>query len=248
MKALNKFSSLEAYNNYINNRDYITPNISLIDHNGGIYFNSYQPISITYNFIDLGLPSGTLWCEQNIGAQNDYDSGLYFSWANTIGISIDDDPSNYNIAYDDGENSFTKYMGDIDNKYILDLEDDAANVIIGNGAHIPSPDQWVELSENCTKTWITNYNNSGVNGILCTSDINDNSIFLPAAGKIDKDNIQYDGFNFDGNYQSNETYHEWDNLYIKPTTFTENGIYMWDDDSQITRYWIISIRAVKNSI
>lgn len=33
-----------------------------------------------YNAIDLGLPSGLLWADRNIGASTEEDSGLYFQW------------------------------------------------------------------------------------------------------------------------------------------------------------------------
>ena len=35
--------------------------------------------------IDLGLPSGLLWCEHNVGATTPYEHGLYFSWGNVTG-------------------------------------------------------------------------------------------------------------------------------------------------------------------
>ena len=35
--------------------------------------------------VDLGFPSGTKWADRNIGALNPEDTGLYFSWGNTVG-------------------------------------------------------------------------------------------------------------------------------------------------------------------
>lgn len=34
-------------------------------------------------FIDLGLPSGTLWADRNIGANDPEDYGEYFRWGET---------------------------------------------------------------------------------------------------------------------------------------------------------------------
>ena len=205
--------------------------------------------------VDLGLPSGTLWCDKNIGAENDYDSGLYFNWGNSIGTTAEDIGSYDFIYYDSSNNSYTKYNTGIDDKYILDPEDDAANIIIGNGAHIPSVNQWKELSDNCTKTLVSNYNNSGINGLLCISNINNNSIFLPAAGYFRGSgsgvNISdLEGYNEYGEYQSNETFHSWTDNAIYPGagfSLEYTRIDLPDTDSEVWRYWVISIRAVKDS-
>lgn len=41
-------------------------------------------------FVDLGLPSGTLWMKCNIGADKDTDYGLYFQWGDTVGYGDND--------------------------------------------------------------------------------------------------------------------------------------------------------------
>lgn len=33
-----------------------------------------------FNYIDLELPSGTLWTTCNVGAENPEETGLYFQW------------------------------------------------------------------------------------------------------------------------------------------------------------------------
>ena len=149
-------------------------------------------ISIPYTeYVDLGLPSGTLWATCNIGASSPEGYGDYFSWGETEG-------------YNDGKTSFswstykwcegssstmTKYCtnsgygynGFTDNKTELDLEDDAAYVNWGPRWRIPSLEQMQELinSEYTTTEWTTQ---NGVNGHKITSNTNGNSIFLPAAG------------------------------------------------------------------
>jgi len=35
------------------------------------------------NFVDLGLPSGTLWCKYNLGAKKSEDIGNYYAWGET---------------------------------------------------------------------------------------------------------------------------------------------------------------------
>ena len=44
--------------------------------------------NITYEEVDLGLPSGLKWANKNIGAQTVEDCGAYFSWGNTEGYTI----------------------------------------------------------------------------------------------------------------------------------------------------------------
>ena len=72
-----------------------------------------------------------------------------------------------------------------DNKTVLDIEDDAARQNWGGGWRTPTDAEWTWLRDNCTWTWQTDYNSSGINGMLVRSNIDgytDNTIFLPAAG------------------------------------------------------------------
>ena len=36
-----------------------------------------------HDYVDLGLPSGTLWATCNVGANEPQDVGLYFAWGDT---------------------------------------------------------------------------------------------------------------------------------------------------------------------
>jgi hypothetical protein len=47
---------------------------------------------------------------------------------------------------------------------------------------IPTKEQFKELLDNTTNEWVTNYNNTGKNGRLLTSNRNNNTIFFPATG------------------------------------------------------------------
>ena len=82
------------------------------------------------------------------------------------------------------ESSMTKYCNDssygtVDNKTVLDLDDDAAYVNWGSSWRMPTFTETKELLENTTNEWTTI---NGVNGRKFTSKTNGNSIFLPAAG------------------------------------------------------------------
>ena len=36
-----------------------------------------------HEWVDLGLPSGTLWATMNVGASSPEDCGYYFAWGET---------------------------------------------------------------------------------------------------------------------------------------------------------------------
>ena len=79
----------------------------------------------------------------------------------------------------------TKYSRDreygvADNITTLELSDDAANANWGGNWRIPTDTEFRELKDNCTWTW-TKLNE--VYGYKVTSNINGNSMFLPAAGE-----------------------------------------------------------------
>lgn len=144
-------------------------------------------------YVDLGLPSGTLWATLNVGASSPDDYGIYFAWGETSPKEIYNQET-YKWVYfvSDGYGgthfAFSKYStenywGEPDNKTELDLEDDAAYVNWGSSWRMPSSAQQEELSDKCTWKWMM-YN--GVNGLQATGP-NGNTLFLPAGGKYKND-------------------------------------------------------------
>ena len=135
--------------------------------------------------VDLGL--SVKWSSMNLGATSPTGYGDYFAWGET------ETKDNYSWAtYKFGTSSsgpFSKYntkssCGTVDNKTVLETGpngDDVASKVLGGKWRIPTDAEWAELINNCTWTWVENYNGSGVNGNLVTAS-NGNSIFLPAAG------------------------------------------------------------------
>ena len=141
----------------------------------------------TMVWVDLGLPSGTLWATCNVGASSPEEYGDYFAWGETKPKSTYD-WSTY--KYSNGSiTTMTKYCpksnygynGFTDDKTELDPEDDAATANWGSGWQMPSSSQLQELynSNYTTSTWTTQ---NGINGRRITSKSNGKSIFLPAAG------------------------------------------------------------------
>ena len=146
--------------------------------------------SIT-NAVDLGLPSGTLWADRNVGAATPEAYGDYFAWGETESKDY-----YYWSTYKWGESpNLTKYCtksysGTVDGKSTLDLEDDAAYVNMGSEWRMPTYVELQELYDNCSWSWTTL---NGVCGHKLTSNHNGNSIFLPAAGYRAFDSLLYAG-------------------------------------------------------
>ena len=131
----------------------------------------------THDYVDLGLPSGTLWAICNVGANNPEDCGDYFAWGETAPKDVYDWAS---YPYGDCvDNCFimTKYCDD-DSLSVLEPSDDAARANWGNEWRMPTMEEWEELYQKTTYIW-TEVN--GVYGRLLTG-YNGNSIFLPASG------------------------------------------------------------------
>ncbi len=139
----------------------------------------------TINWVDLGLPSGLLWADRNVGATAPEGYGDYFAWGETT-TKDNYTWSTYRYCTTDGEGNLatlTKYntsttYGTVDNLTTMEPDDDAATANMGGGARTPTYDEWQELINNTTAEWTTL---NGVNGKKFTA-ANGNTLFLPAAG------------------------------------------------------------------
>ena len=134
--------------------------------------------------IDMGLPSGLQWASCNVGAGKPSDPGVYFSWGNVNGHDVDEGYNFSQAVYD------STPAADIDTD--LSLGQDAARVNLGAPWRMPTDAEFMELVENCTIQWTTM---NGVYGRLFTSDVNGNTLFLPAAGRFDGTSLNLSGLN-----------------------------------------------------
>ena len=140
---------------------------------------------LNHEYVDLDLPSGTLWATMNIGANSPEEYGDYFAWGETTPKDVYNWSTykwcngDYALLTKYCTNSSYGYNGFTDGKTELDPEDDAATANWGEEWRMPSKDQIQELINNCTTEWTTV---NGVNGRLFTSNHNGASLFLPAAG------------------------------------------------------------------
>ena len=116
-----------------------------------------------YDFVDLGLPSGTLWAKCNIGATVETGYGNYYMYGKGT------------TQYNYGD---TPYAGTEDP---LDATKDTATQVVGDGWHMPTKAQWEELIANTTRETVTI---NEVLGAKFTAQ-NGNYIFLPFGGCYD---------------------------------------------------------------
>lgn len=152
--------------------------------------------------VDLGL--SVRWASMNLGAGEPEEYGDYYAWGEVEpyyvpGTGSFDPPvwkygktdgyhwTSYKWSNDEG-NILYKYClssehrlwggdGEPDGKTVLDLEDDAAHVILGGGWRMPTYEECQELVSLCT--W-TRSSFNGVKGFTVTGP-NDSTIFIPAA-------------------------------------------------------------------
>ena len=86
-----------------------------------------------HDYVDLGLPSGTLWATCNVGASQPEEVGSYFAWGET------EEKDDYSTT------TWTEpSCGDL-----LPATADAATVHFGGLWAVPTYAQWRELLDNC---------------------------------------------------------------------------------------------------
>lgn len=132
--------------------------------------------------VDLGLPSGTLWADRNVGALKPEGRGDYFAWGETeTKAQFNWENYKFGTQYALTKYCSDSYYGNVDNLNTLEAEDDAATANWGDGWRMPTQQEMQELIDNCTWTWT---NQNGVYGYKVTGR-NKNSIFLPEEGGRD---------------------------------------------------------------
>lgn len=126
----------------------------------------------TVQAVDLGLPSGLLWSAYNLGAENSMQIGKYFAWADPYEVST-------------SQADYPRLV-EGDPMDIAGTEFDVVTHVVGNGWHIPTDYDFMELQKYCN--W--SYQVSPA-GWVVTSRANGNSIFLPYTGNRQGDGTMY---------------------------------------------------------
>jgi len=147
----------------------------------GYKWENDQLIKIDNNdFVDLGLPSGTIWAKCNLGATKPSDFGKFFQWGDTQGYEGIDEHSFKWGDYKHGSyDDLTKY-NIRDCKSELDNEDDPVFVTTNGKFKMPTNGQLQELIDYTNHEWVSI---DGVNGMKFINKKDDTKyIFIPAAG------------------------------------------------------------------
>ena len=200
-----------------------------------IYSLSVDPVAV-----DLGLPSGTLWCDRNVGAKSPEDYGAFFSCGN-----VDPHfPNKENMDWGDDDYAFDYKFNSENYKKTpgykleenIDAAHDAATVNLGEPWRMPTEDDFQELYDNCDWTRKTV---NGVNGYLVTSKINGNSIFFPCSGLG-----HGQSWNYRGSYG-----HYWSSSLTSAThgrllLFRSGGV---DPQNSSSRFYGFAVRPVQTS-
>lgn len=150
-----------------------------------------------FKAIDLGLPSGTLWADRNLGAKRPEDYGGEYAWGTTT-TSKSESWNNYICSEDKcGTEKDPLIMSnliykDIDNEYFGDIsgrEKDITHKEGNNNWRLPTCEEVDELLKYCETSQVFKTVDNGDNtttdvliGIKLTG-LNNNSIFLPILDK-----------------------------------------------------------------
>ena len=249
-----------------------------VDHVSEVnFFNAQDTILVSpsdttssnHDYVDLGLPSGTLWAAYNVGATKPEEFGDYFAWGETETKNVySAETYKYGTAkmgeYDFLElDSLWKYNfgnehpGTIDNLSTLLPEDDAATANWGKEWRMPTNEEMIELKENCYVVKKRDYKNK-VNGMIFfkakrTDDkgrfvdeydsyysMSDPHIFFPAADRY-TDWSSRDGSSFYGYYLSSSLREERENVALG-LDFDGYGVYA---DGGMSRQYGYPVRAVR---
>ncbi len=193
----------------------------------GELYNMYDPVDepeipeVSSSYVDLGLPSGTLWATCNVGAENPWDYGDYYAWGEvTTKVEYSSDTYTFN-----------------DNPSTLDAQHDAATTNLGSNWRMPTKDEFQELLDNCEIEWTSDYQGTGVAGCIVWDTYSHSThIFLPASGYRrygDRFGVRYYG------------------LFLSSSVYDSNGAWGGYFDSgcvkldNYDRYYGFSVRPVR---
>ena len=203
-------------------------------------------------FVDLGLPSGNLWCKYNLNApvskmkdishakRIDYIGGFY-AWG-----EIEERFNNF--TQDAYKFNYSEF-----NSKNLPLQNDAAYVSNNYPfkIYMPSYDDYNELKNNTTLEFKENYNGiTGLNGIVYKSNVNDNEIFIPNISYKQSDYDRYKITVWDGNlfgcwtntasYNNERAYM----MYCSKTIWIGGRITYSCNNTEVTKWYGAQIRPI----
>ena len=217
------------------------------------FISGYIPLSLKQSaapepeYVDLGLSVN--WATYNVGAMEPEEYGDYFAWGETV-PKTSFGWNNYRFRKSgstDDDIILSKYVtrsqfGTVDDKRVLDMEDDAARANWGGQWRMPTIYEFLELESECT--WNRSVQN-GVNGFLVTSNrtgYTGRSIFLPDNGWY-RDLAELEDVGSEINYWSSSIYGSKNTFAFSYGSFEDNNTF----DAPFSRYIGMSVRPVFTS-
>lgn len=200
-KHLLKFNTAAEYGAATINK----PAVSWVVEDNEVKYDPYIP-----PYVEIG---GVKWAKMNIGAETETDYGLYFQWGDISGYTASQ------VGSGDGKKAFTwadyKYTNDggstmtkynsTDNLTTLEASDDAAIANWGSDWRMPTTEEFQALGNAVNTAWTSNYNSTGVAGLVCTDKTNSSKVlFFPACGYCD--NVSVKSVGTYGYYWSSSLY------------------------------------------
>lgn len=101
--------------------------------NISVFEDDEIPYEVRIQLIDLGLSSGTLWADRNLGADAPEKAGNYYRFGETIPFT-EDSP---------------EYVFDKIEESIAGTDMDAATVNLGKNYKMPTYEQFKEILDQC---------------------------------------------------------------------------------------------------
>ena len=182
---------------------------------------------IAADYVDMG--TDVMWARCNLGAESLENFGNFYAWGETTpyytSLDITETGSSavfnsvkwaegrtagyaWSTYFDATSSSGSSFKTYTKANQVLALKDDAANVALGGKWRMPTTEEVVELYNVCT---LQNATVKGVRGVLFTSTITGNTLFIPGNG------------HFSGTtYNSTNSYRLWSS-----TLCSGNQAYGW---------------------
>ena len=196
----------------------------------------------SFEFVNMG--NGISWANRNLGAGKPEEIGYFYAWGET---ELKDDYSW--DSYFDGTEGKDFFYYNPEKSTVLQSNHDVVTKMLGPGYSIPKFEDWEILAnkDNYDWTWTSDYNKSGVSGIVVKSKVKGaegNSIFLPAAGYIDENGLQANstsGFYWSSSLKTGD---EEIGAYSHNLKFNSSGVSC-SKDLGVARKTGLSIRPIR---
>lgn len=152
--------------------------------------SAYDPSTVEW--VDLGLPSGTLWANCNVGASKPTDYGWYLAW----GEQSPKPYYNYDNYFDwdgtaTGSSADQMYYGIKKYPYTtFDSSDDVCTQLYGDDSYTPTNEEFNELMTSTTVSFSTI---SGTDCVIFTAKDGTTQLVMPLAGCYENRTF-YSGF------------------------------------------------------